>query len=30
MEKLKHVKPSKEYEQEALEYINEFMNITLI
>lgn len=24
MEKLKHVKPSKEYEQEALEYINEF------
>lgn len=24
MEKLKHVKPSKEYEQEELEYINEF------
>ena len=24
MEKLKHIKPSKEYEQEALEYINEF------
>lgn len=24
MEKLKHVKPSKEYEQDALEYINEF------
>lgn len=24
MEKLKHVKPSKKYEQEALEYINEF------
>ena len=24
MEKLKHVKPSKEYEQKALEYINEF------
>jgi len=24
MQKLKHIKPSKEYEQEALEYINEF------
>ena len=24
MEKLKHIKPSKEYEQDALEYINEF------